>query len=261
MKACAIIQSRMGSSRLPGKVLLPLADKPVLEHVIRRVQQAKTIQDVILATTEKDEDTPLVELAIRCGAKVYRGSENDVLDRYYQAAQKFKAKTVVRITADCPVIDPKLIDQIVTQYFQVKVDYCSNTLVETFPNGEDIEVFSSQALEKAWKEARLSSEREHVTPYLKKNKEQFKVISFEGKSNLSDKRWTLDEDKDYRFLQILFDHLYVKNPYFGMDEILKFLKDHPEAEQINAQIIRDEGYLKSLKKDQEVSVRNKRIKA
>ena len=249
MKASVIIQARIGSSRLPDKVLLKLADKTVLEHVISRAKKAQAVGEIIVATTEHKEDDRVTATAISCGAKVYRVSEQDVLDRYFQAAKSFCLKDIVRITADCPIIDPKLIDQVVEMYFQTKADYCSNTLVPTFPDGEDIEVFSFRALSKAWQEAQLSSEREHVTPYIKKNKSIFKTVSFETKPNYSQERWTLDEEEDYRFLKIIFDELYPVNAFFEMKEVLTFLQKHPDLERMNKNIIRNEGYKKSLKKD------------
>ncbi len=249
MKAGVIIQARVGSNRLPGKVLLKLADKTVLEHVILRAKKAEAVTEVIVATTEKKGDDAVADTAKSCGAKVYRGSEQDVLDRYFQAAKIFGFKDIIRITADCPVIDPKLIDKVVEKYFQTRADYCSNTLVPTFPDGEDIEIFSFAALSKAWQEARLPSEREHVTPYLKKNKSLFKAVSFEAEPGYAGKRWTLDEDDDYRFLKNIFEELYSKDPFFGIQKILDYLKRHPEVEAINSGIIRDAGYKRSLEED------------
>ena len=249
MKAVAIIQARVGSTRLAGKVLLKLSGSTVLEHVIKRVQKAKTIENVIIATTVRTEVLRIVNMASKNRISVYCGSEFDVLDRYYQAARVFDLKHIVRITADCPVIDPKVIDDTVRFYFKAKADYCSNTLRETFPDGQDVEVFSFQALSHAWQKAKLISEREHVTPFIRKHEAKFKIVSYENKVNLSDKRWTLDEKEDYQFLKILFANLYKKNHFFGMKEILDFLAKHPQLETINNMIIRNQGYLKSLNKN------------
>lgn len=249
MKAGVIIQARVGSSRLPGKVLLKLADKKVLEHVILRVKKAMAVMEVVVATTEKKGDDAVADTAKSCGAKVYRGSDQDVLDRYFQAAKIFGFKNIIRITADCPVIDPELIDKVAEKYFQTQADYCSNTLVPTFPDGEDIEIFSFAALSRAWQDAQLPSEREHVTPYLKRNKSIFKVVSFEVEPGYSGKRWTLDEDDDYRFLKNIFEKLYPEDPFFGVQKILDYLKQHPDIEAINSGIIRDAGYRKSLDED------------
>lgn len=252
MKGVAIIQARIGSTRLSDKVLLKLAGKTVLEHVIERALKARHVSDVIVATTVKKEDLAIVNLVSKKGHRVYCGSEEDVLDRYYQAARLFDVRHVVRITADCPVIDPAIIDKVVELYFKTRADYCTNTLAETFPDGEDVEIFSFKALKHAWEKARLLSEREHVTPYIRKHKETFKLVSCMNRVNLGDKRWTLDRKEDLTFLRILFKNLYKKSPFFGMREILDFLARFPHFEHINSMIVRNEGYLKSLKTDKKV---------
>jgi len=252
MKVTAIIQARLGSTRLPGKVLIEILDRPIIEHVVTRVQKAKNIERIILATTSRAEDGRLEELANGLGIQAYRGSEEDVLDRYYQAAKKFNVKHIARISADCPLIDPKVIDDVIRRYFELKVDYCSNTLNDTFPDGEDVEVFSLDALTNAWKNAHLSSEREHVTPYIKKNSSIFKLESFRYKIDLSAKRWTLDRKEDLELIKGIFEALYPVNPNFGMDDILKFLQDNPHLESANKDIVRNEGYLRSLKEDRKI---------
>jgi spore coat polysaccharide biosynthesis protein SpsF (cytidylyltransferase family) len=249
MKASAIIQARFGASRLPGKVLLEILGKTILEYVIERVKKAKYIENVIVATSVNKEDLKIADLADRLKVKVYRGSEEDVLDRFYQAAKVYKIEHIVRITADCPLIDPDIIDRAVNLYFESGSDYCSNTLDETFPDGEDVEVFSVSALNRAWKEAYLLSEREHVTPYIKKHSEKFKLVSFRNEENLSDKRWTLDEERDFKFIKTVLEALYPVNPDFHMGEILDIVKRNPRLEDINRSIIRNEGYLKSLARD------------
>ena len=196
MKAAAVIQARRGSTRLPDKVLLKLGDRTVLEHVISRASVARSISNVIVATTVNKEDLKIVNLVSRKEVSVYCGSQEDVLDRYYQAAQLFKLKHIVRITADCPVIDPGIIDKVVSLHFRTKADYCSNILVPTFPDGLDVEIFSFKTLESAWKKARLRSEREHVTPYIRKHDKMLKLVSHLNKINLSHHRWTLDEQAD-----------------------------------------------------------------
>jgi spore coat polysaccharide biosynthesis protein SpsF (cytidylyltransferase family) len=248
-KVSVIIQARTGARRLPNKVLLKLAGKSVLEHVVDRVSAAKTVGEVIVATTTEPRDRKIVELAKKKGFRVFRGSESDVLDRYYQAAQLLKAEHVTRITADCPVIDPVIIDRVVKEYFKSGADYCSNSLTSTFPDGQDVEVFSFEALAKAWQNAKLTSEREHVTPYIRNKKNRFKIASVESPVDLSGKRWTLDEEKDYEFLKGLFKALYRRKPRFGMTEILEYLDGHPELEQVNRAIVRNEGYARSLKQD------------
>lgn len=245
----AIIQARTGARRLPNKVLLKLKDKTVLEHVIARVQKAKAVSETVVATTIEPQDLKIVELVSRRGVRVLCGSQNDVLDRYYQAARLLKAAHVVRITADCPVMDPSVIDLVVSQYFKSKADYCSNAVSQTFPDGLDVEVFSFAALKKAWNNAKLTSQREHVTPYLRDHKRMFKVVSVEHSHDLGAHRWTLDETEDYEFLKKIFDGLYAKDPFFGMNDILRFLSSNPKFSGINADIARNLGYAKSLKED------------
>jgi len=250
----AIIQARYGSTRLPGKVLLNVLGKSILEYVIERVKKAKNIKDVIVATTTSKKDLQIVNLVERIGVAVYRGSEKDVLDRYYQAAKLFKAKHIVRITADCPLIDHQIIDDVINYYFELGADYCTNGFAseETFPDGEDVEVFSFAALNDAWQNAKLLSEREHVTPYIIKHPRRFKLVGFKNKVDLSDKRWTLDEKKDFEFIKVVLQSLYPVNPDFKMDDILEFLQRNPYLEEINKGIVRNEGYLKSLREDGEV---------
>ena len=251
MKADAIIQARVGSTRLPSKVMLKVMDKTILEYVIERVKKARNITNIVVATTLKEEDLQISDLAKKLGLEVYRGSEDDVLDRYYQAAKLFKMKHIVRITADCPLIDPKLIDDVVVHYFKCNADYCSSSLEETFPDGQNVEIFKFNTLEKVWQEAKLASEREHVTSYIKKNTDRFKLVCFKNRENLSDKRWTLDEDKDFKFIKIVLESLYPSNPNFGINDILDFLKMNPQVEELNKGILRNEGYLRSLREDRE----------
>lgn len=206
----------MSSTRLPGKVLLDLEGKPVLQHVIERVRLSKTIDKVIVATTDNTEGKEIEKLCIKIGAEVYRGSEDDVLDRFYQAVRGFKPDHIIRITADCPLIDPGVIDDIVKCHLKNSADYTTNTLKETYPDGEDVEVFTFKTLGKAWESACLKSEREHVTPYIRKNPSLFKLCNKEYEENISNKRWTLDEQRDYEFLKVIYKNLYKKDVFFGM---------------------------------------------
>ena len=191
----------------------------------------------------------IVKILSRKRISVFCGSAVDVLDRYYQAARLFNIEHIVRITADCPVVDPAVIDKVVGRYFRSKADYCTNALSETFPDGLDVEVFSFGVLETTWRKAKLPSEREHVTPYMRKNKRLFKIVSCKSRKNLGHHRWTIDEKSDYEFLQKLYQNLYKKKPFFGMEEIIHFLAKHPKVESINRGIMRNEGYMKSLKQD------------
>lgn len=245
----AVIQARSGSTRLPDKVLLRLIDKSVLEHVVARVKKSRYIKEVVVATTILKEDLRIVKLCASKGIKVYCGSKNDVLDRYYQAARLFGADHVVRITADCPLIDPSVINKVVRVHLESKADYTANVVQYTYPDGEDTEIFTFEALKKAWEKAALSSEREHVTPYIRKHPELFHVKGVKFPQDLSGKRWTLDNAEDYKFIKAVYQKLYKKNYMFGMKEILRFLKMNPHVEKINQHITRNEGYIKSLKED------------
>lgn len=233
MKASIILQARTGSTRLPRKVLRTILGKTILEHLISRLKAAKMIDNIIVATTDAKEDGEIVAIAEKLRVKSYQGSVNDVLDRFYQAAKHFGARHIARITADCPLMDPAVIDEGVAGYFSSGADYCSNVLTRTFPDGEDVEAFSFTALERAWKEAGLSSEREHVTTYIRKHPGKFRLANFKSDLNIADKRWTLDRVEDFVFIEKVYGALYAENPCFGMRDILDFLKKNPELEEIN----------------------------
>jgi spore coat polysaccharide biosynthesis protein SpsF (cytidylyltransferase family) len=247
----AIIQARMGSTRLPGKMLLPIVDnKGALELMLERVRRARQLQKIVVATTTSPSDDKLVDLCKRLGCEYFRGNEVDVLDRYYRAALAFGSpEVIVRLTGDCPLHDPVIIDKFISCFLDSEVDYVWGGDPPTFPDGVDTEVFSFSALEKVWKEARLKSEREHVTPYIRKHADTFKVINIECEKDLSDHRWTLDEKEDYEFIKHIYKNLYKKKPAFGMEEVLELLAKHPELEEINKHISRNEGYQKSIKED------------
>ncbi len=228
-----------------------LAGRPVLWHVLTRVRVCSRLDGVVLATTALEEDQCLVKLAEELGVPVYRGSEEDVLDRYYQAARRFSASAVVRITADCPLIDPDVVGQAV-QVFQEaagRYDYVSNTVERTFPDGQDVEVLSFQTLERAWKSASLPSEREHVTPYVWKHPERFRIGQFHHDPDLSHLRWTLDEPADLVFLQAVYDELWRPDEIFGVQAVLALLARRPELQRVNAHIPTNEGYMRSLRVD------------
>ena len=204
MEIIAIVQARLGSTRLPRKILLDLEGKTVLERVIERVNSSKLIKEVVVATTIRKEDLEITELCSNIGIRIYCGSENDVLDRYYQAARLFKADHIVRITSDCPLIDSKKIDEVTNLHLYKKADYTSNIIKETYPDGQDVEIFIFEALAEAWEKAKLPSEREHVTPYIKKNSTIFNIANLENKEDLYQKRWTLDYPADYDFIKAVY---------------------------------------------------------
>lgn len=246
----AIIQVRMGSTRLPGKSLAEIEGKPMLWHVVERTKQAKKVDKVVIATTVLSEDDAIANLAKEMDVDCFRGDVNDVLDRYYQTAKKFSADVIVRVTGDCPVVDPKLIDKTIGVFLEGGYDHVSTSYPKaTFPDGLDVAVFNFSSLEKAWKEAKLISEREHVTPYIWKNPALFKLASVEHETDLSHLRWTVDEQKDLTFIREIYKKLYKPGKIFFMEDVLTLLKAEPNLAMINQNINRDEGYAKSLKED------------
>ncbi|WBX76169.1 glycosyltransferase family protein [Tenacibaculum ovolyticum] len=252
MKITAITQARTGSTRLPNKIMKKIKGKTLLNIHIDRIKKANKIDNIIIATTNNADDDVVEELAKDLNVKCYRGNEDDVLDRFYQAVKKDKPDYIVRLTSDCPLIDGHLIDEIIEKTINSKVDYCSNTLVESFPDGQDIEVFTFKSLEKTWKEAVLLSEREHVTPYIKKNStfndiEIFKSMNIYSNSlEFENVRMTVDEPNDFEVISKLIDKLGLGANWKNYARL--YLKDS-QINSFNKNIIRNEGYLKSIKKD------------
>jgi spore coat polysaccharide biosynthesis protein SpsF len=244
----AIIQARMSSTRLPEKVLLPLGDTTVLGHTVRRVRGAQKIGRVVVATSSSADDDAIEAYCKKEGIEVYRGSLDDVLDRYYQTAVACDAESIARITADCPLIDPALIDRVAAEYEETGCDYISTgRIISTFPDGMDTEIFSFVALQTAWEEAKLPSEREHITTFIWNHPERFRVIEMKNDRDLSAIRLTIDEAADYQVLQTIVRDV----PDLSMESIVRYIEDHPEIAKLNGSIIRDEGYFKSLKQDED----------
>jgi spore coat polysaccharide biosynthesis protein SpsF len=234
MKTVAIVQARMGSTRLPGKVLQDLAGEPMLARVVNRTCRAKTLQEVVIATTTNTVDDVIVKLCEARGWSWFRGSEEDVLDRYYRAAKKYQADFIVRITSDCPLIDPEVIDQVVQEFLerQPEVDYASNTWPRrTFPRGLDTEVMRMDVLERAWREDRNPAWREHVTPYIYRNPNRFRIHNVVSPVDYSAMRWTVDTQEDLAFVRQIYD--YFGHDRFSWREVLKVLEEHPEWVEIN----------------------------
>jgi spore coat polysaccharide biosynthesis protein SpsF len=213
MRVVAIIQARMGSTRLPGKILKPLAGRPVLWHVVDRLRHADSLDGIGVATTSEPADEVVESFCEANEIPCFRGSENDVLDRYYRAAKLWEADPVVRITADCPVIDPEIVDEVVSRYVAGSFDVYG--LAGEFPDGLDVTVFRFSALERAAKAATLPSEREHVGPYMLSHPELFRLGEYRPFRNLGHHRWTLDEAADLRFLELVFEKLYRPGETFG----------------------------------------------
>ena len=244
-----IIQARMGSSRLPGKALMKSdSGKPLLYYVINQLRYCSKVKNLVIATTTNQEDDEIEKFADNNSVNVFRGSEKDVLDRYFQCAKKYSFSTIVRITSDCPLIDPQIVDKVIERFFSGDYDYATNTLIRTFPIGTDVEVFSFSVLETAWKNAQLPSEREHVTPYLR-NKGNFKTINVENDTNISNLRLTVDRIEDFELIKEILNNIST-NP-IHLEDILELFSRKPELIEINKYINHNEGFNRSLKEDQE----------
>ncbi len=238
MKTVAIVQARMGSTRLPGKVLLDLAGEPLLARCVERVRRARTLEEVVVATTVQAADAAIVELCAARGWPVFRGSEEDVLDRYYQAAVAQQADVVVRITSDCPLIEPQIVDWVVDEFLarQPAVDYAANTLPpRTFPRGLDLEVMRFDVLERAWREDHDPATREHVTPYIYRHPERFALHGVVNQVDYSALRWTVDTPEDLELVRRIYGH--VGHDRFTWREVLAVLQMHPEWIEINQNVM------------------------
>jgi spore coat polysaccharide biosynthesis protein SpsF len=245
----AILQARMTSTRLPGKVMRPLLGKPMLARQIERIARAKRIGHLVVATSDDPSDDPIAALCDELGVSCYRGALEDVLDRFYKAAKCHVARHVVRLTGDCPLIDPNLIDSVIDYYLAGNYDYVSNTVEPTFPDGLDVEIFRFPCLERAWREARLPSQREHVTLFIYSHPEQFRIGSYKSKEDLSALRWTVDEPIDLDLAEKIYEALYPANPAFTTDDVLALLKQQPDLKTLNASHRRNEGLQRSMAGD------------
>lgn len=241
MKVVAIIQARMGSSRLPGKVMKTLGGDTVLAQVVKRVRNCSLLDEIVVATTDGADDIAIVAEAERLGLASFRGSADDVLARYCGAAQMADADVVVRVTSDCPVFDGFLLQEMLAEFTARRessqpCDYLSNSLERTYPRGLDAEIFSRAALDEAGARATERYEREHVTPYIYHHPEKFRLCHFKAGKDLSELRWTLDTPEDYRFLAEVFARLGRGGTLFGTTQVLALLDAHPELVEINRQI-------------------------
>lgn len=250
MMIIAVLQARFSSSRLPGKVMKDLLDEPMLYRQIERVSRSKHITRLIIATSNDQSDNPLEKMCHDKGINCFRGSLDDVLDRFYHAAEPFAPDHVIRLTGDCPLIDSDIIDSVIEMHLAHNNDYTSNTMPPTFPDGLDVEIMTWSALVAAWNNASLPSEREHVTPFIRKHSERFRLGNFKRTcGDLSQLRWTVDEPEDLLFVRRVYDALYQKNTAFTTDDVLELLRVHPKLNTINFGFERNEGYTKSLKTD------------
>jgi len=238
MKTVIISQARMTSTRLPGKVLKKVQGKSLLEYQIERLKRSRIADEIVIATTTNESDLLIVELCQQLQVKYFRGSEEDVLSRYYEAAKKFKADVVVRVTSDCPVIDPMVIDSVIS-YFLEKYpdfDYISNTQERSFPRGMDTEVFSIKALTEAFNETTAKPDREHVTTFIRHQGDRYKLGGLTYHENQSLHRWTVDTEEDLNLVSKIIDALYPEKVDFTLKDILNLLEKNPAWATINAHV-------------------------
>lgn len=249
MKYLAMIQARCGSTRLPNKVLMDIVGKTDLQWVIERVKRSRLVDEVMVVTSIEKNNLPIIRLCSEMNIRIFVGAEEDVLDRYYQAAKLLQPEYVIRITADCPLFDWRYLDMAIEQ-LEDGTDYIAE-LTESFPDGLDIEIIKFSALKRMWREARLSSEREHVTMYIKNHAEQFAIQNLECPIvGIGDKRWTLDQDEDYEFICNIYYHFIQKGKEdFITEDILTYLQLNKHLEKLNGKIKRNEGLKKSLAND------------
>lgn len=240
MKVVCLVQARVGSTRLPGKILKEICGKTILHHEIDRLKKCKEIDEIVIATTDKEDDDKIVNEAKKLSVKYFRGSENDVLSRFYYSAKENNADIIVRVTSDCPCIDFEILDKMLIyfkdKYKEKQVDYLSNTIKRTYPRGYDIEIFTFSALEKSYINAKKEYEREHVTPYIYDKTNNFLKLSFENKDDYSEYRVTLDTIEDFIVIKNIFENLYYKNPYFKLNDVVQYLNNNLHIVDINKHI-------------------------
>lgn len=238
MRTVIIVQARLRSTRFPGKILKEVLGRPLFEYQLERLRRVRNADEIVVATTTNNGDQPIVDLCNRLSCSFFRGSENDVLSRYYHAAEKFKADCIVRVNSDCPLIDPDVVDKVVLRYkidFP-KHDYVANILEPSYPIGMHTEVFSFRVLEKAFENGKEGVEREHVTPFIYRNPNLFSLHSVSFDEDLSHHRWTIDFPEDFELLNRILCRLYPQNPMFNMFDVLELLDQNPEWLALNGYI-------------------------
>lgn len=238
MKTIIIVQARMNSSRLPGKVLKTVLGKSLLEYQIERLRLIRNVDEIVVATTVNETDQPVVELCQKLGVSVFRGPEDDVLTRFYEAAMKYQGDTIIRVTADCPLIDPQVSEQTIQFYLdhQSEYDYISNTRKLTFPRGLDTEVFNYNILKEAFMEATLPEDREHVTLFMYRQQERYRIGNVAHYEDLSKHRWTVDTQEDFNLISLIIESLYPGKSDFKMADVVALLQEHPDWSRINANV-------------------------
>lgn len=257
----AIIQARMGSTRLPNKTLMKIEGNPMLWHVLERVKRCSDIDKTVIATTLNPKDKQILDFAKEYGVAAFRGSEQDVLDRVYKVAKEIGADAVVRVTPDCPLICPEVVSKVVTEFRKGGYDYVANTLVYTYPDGCDVEVFSFGALEKAWRQCKDPAEREHVTPYMR-NSRKFRTKNVVNENPIDPRRykWSVDNENDLKFVREVYNELYGKRKSFSYEDVMRMLKRRPEVSKINEEEVINEGYYRSIMRSGRVKPKKISIK-
>lgn len=230
------VQARMGSTRLPGKVMKTVLGKPLLEFLIERLKRVKKATAIVVLTTTDARDDAIVNYCKEHNIACIRGPEDDVLARYWLAAKERKPTNILRVTSDCPLIDPEIIDQLITVFESGSYDYVSNSLERTYPRGLDVEMFTIKGLNHAYEEAKDPFEREHVTPYFYRHPELFRLKNVSSPEALSHHRWTVDTLEDFTLIKLILENLYPTNPHFLLNDVLNLLKIHPDWLKINAHI-------------------------
>lgn len=246
-----VVQARLGSTRLPGKVLLELCNIPMIVHIVRRLERVTAIDRVIVATGEIDSNDELREVCAKYQIECYSGSEDDVLDRVYNAVSYLRPQNVLRVTGDCPLIDPAIVKELIDFYNSNDFDHCGVATgagvsgkkeIKKYPDGMDCEIMSFESLEDAWLNAVEESEREHVTPYLWKRPGQFKIGALYSKEDFSDYRLTVDNAEDFKLINWIYERLFLKNNSFSLKDIIQEINNFPEAKKINVKYLGKEGY-------------------
>lgn len=240
LSVVAIVQARFGSTRLRGKIFKNLIDQPMLKHVVNRLSYSKYINKVVVATTTETDDDQVEAYCKLNTIPCYRGSSNDVLARYFEAAKIFRANTIIRITADCPLIDPEIIDRMIETFNKLNelkfFDYLSNTIHRTFPRGLDVEIFSFNSLRKAFYHASKEYEREHVTPFIYEHSKLFRIKNYPNPKDYSFHRWTVDTEEDFKLVEEIYKALYSSKKIFLFNDILKLFEERPDLISINQNV-------------------------
>ena len=249
MKTVAVVQARMGSTRLPGKVMMDIVGKPMLWHHVNRLRKARLVNQVVVATTDQERDRPIRSFAEGNGIPYYAGSELDLVDRLYQTANKFGADVVVRVTGDCPLVDPQVIDRMLAYYAdnRDRLDYVCNNSPPTYPDGLDAEVISVRALERVWSEVTDPFQREWISSNFREHPEKYVIANVENDQDLSSMRWTVDYEDDLKFVRAVYERLHRGGEVFLMKEVLELLSREPELAEISNGHRRDQAYTEALK--------------